>query len=540
MNKTIYISALSVLFIFGVTECRSATIKVPSQFSTIQGGINAAASGDTVLVAAGTYYENIVWPDRDGIRLLSAGDWNNTIIDGNARGRVFFFGTGATILTNSTVVRGFTVRNGLVTDTIDPLVMGAGILCNFASPVFDSLIITANRLTGVYESVYGVGAYCFESSPRFNNCFFTYNKSVGVEEAYGGAICCSSNSDPVLSNVTISNNTLYVNSRAYGGGIYCELSSDPVLDNVTITSNTLYGGGGYFFGGGIYCTDYCKPVLNNVVIKDNFLTGSGSFFYGGGIYSAFHCNLKLTNVLIASNVFCKNGPFLRGGGIYCEDSYMTLTHVTISGNRNTDSSEIEGPGIWYENSGITVKNSILWNENANPEISFGSGSFNPTYSDIRGGSAGTGNINLVPQFLNPSDFHLRSISPCINAGTLTGAPVYDLEFSPRPAPAGTNPDMGAYEVDQVISVHENSGADLMPVKVYPNPVTDVAMVEVMGVSSKADLQFTVYDIYGRAVLSSCRQSSVFILQRGNLLPGIYVFEVSSGYEVIGKGKVVVE
>ena len=35
------------------------TINVPGDYSTVQAGINAASNGDVVLVADGTYYENI-------------------------------------------------------------------------------------------------------------------------------------------------------------------------------------------------------------------------------------------------------------------------------------------------------------------------------------------------------------------------------------------------------------------------------------------------------------------------------------------------
>ena len=43
-------------------------LKVPSAYSTIQAGLNAASTGDTVLVAAGTYKEYIILPNVNGNR----------------------------------------------------------------------------------------------------------------------------------------------------------------------------------------------------------------------------------------------------------------------------------------------------------------------------------------------------------------------------------------------------------------------------------------------------------------------------------------
>ena len=53
MNK--YISL--ILFI-GLAF--STTINIPSDYTTIQAGINASVDGDTVLVAQGTYSENLI------------------------------------------------------------------------------------------------------------------------------------------------------------------------------------------------------------------------------------------------------------------------------------------------------------------------------------------------------------------------------------------------------------------------------------------------------------------------------------------------
>jgi hypothetical protein len=52
------------------------------------------------------------------------------------------------------------------------------------------------------------------------------------------------------------------------------------------------------------------------------------------------------------------------------------------------------------------------------------------------------NISRDPLFAGPCDFHLRPGSPCINAGTTSGAPADDYDGQPRVGP----PDIGAFEV----------------------------------------------------------------------------------------------
>jgi hypothetical protein len=99
-------------------------------------------------------------------------------------------------------------------------------------------------------------------------------------------------------------------------------------------------------------------------------------------------------------------------------------------------------------------NGIVWGNNPT-EIVYDTISVTATYSDIKGGYSGTGNINADPNFLN--DFSLGPVSPCLDAGNNADVPgdiTKDLNGLPRfidscrnDTGSGTPPivDIGAYE-----------------------------------------------------------------------------------------------
>src|SRR5215212_1922161 len=87
---------------------RAATILVPSQRPTVQQGVDAAAAGDTVLVAPGVYVEFVLLKGK-AITLKGEGTSYEAVLEGPANG--------ATVqcINNeggSTRITGFTIRNG--------------------------------------------------------------------------------------------------------------------------------------------------------------------------------------------------------------------------------------------------------------------------------------------------------------------------------------------------------------------------------------------------------------------------------------------
>ena len=112
---------------------------VDHPLATIRYGINVSSNGDSVLVAAGTYTENVNYNGKNIV--IQGADRETTIIDGNQIGCVVTFENGEG---SGAILSGFTITNG--SGTGSPNYSGGGITCiNNSSPILNNLIINSKK-----------------------------------------------------------------------------------------------------------------------------------------------------------------------------------------------------------------------------------------------------------------------------------------------------------------------------------------------------------------------------------------------------------
>ncbi len=332
------------------------TINIPDDYATIQAGLNAADSTDTVLVQPGTYAENIFWPTVGGISLISSAGAELSIIDGQSQSSVIVFNNGGTIDT-TTIIDGFTIQNG------GNVIRGGGLALHLESPLIKNCLITGNTATNQGGGVYalqsnavlagceitsnhafseGGGIYTEESGLIVRASKVNDNQAHGTGFYTGGGGLRLQNSHVLLTDVEIANN-IAVNK---GGGIYSTFvysNTSSEFIRIQVLNNQAYTGGGIQLNndhplishstiignvatenaGGIGCFyDFSVPTLSEVVIAENTATN------GGGIYVFQLAAPKLNNVLITHN----HATNMGGAAYYSIYAEGRSTQVTMEGN----------------------------------------------------------------------------------------------------------------------------------------------------------------------------------------------------------------
>ncbi len=221
-------ATVAAIFLLSVFSAHAAIINIPEEQPTIQAGIDIAAESDTVLVAPGTYFENLDLREKSitlASHYLTTADttyMHETVIDGRNGGSCLRIVNKRTA--SSPTVTGLTLQNGTDIQPAGPFYRpGCGVYCILADPIFDHLVVRGNH-AGILGS--GGGLYFSNSSPVLRNMYVHYNRA-----AYAGTGIYLETSQPVLENVYI-----FYNKGAGGALEFVECVSAK-CQNVIITRN---------------------------------------------------------------------------------------------------------------------------------------------------------------------------------------------------------------------------------------------------------------------------------------------------------------
>jgi len=361
------VSCLSLVLFVSLVS--GATIRVPRDQPTIQAGIDAAVDGDTVLVASGSYYENINFIGK-GIVLISMEGPDSTIIDGE-NWMIDEVVCMASTENDSTVFSGFTVRNGR---------WGIYLISVQGAPLITDNIITDNEYAIISLNI------DYSMSPRICNNRIIANS--------GGCAIYSDFASPLISDNIISNNT-----TASVVEFYYQFNEK--------TGSTWKSE---------ECRGYKKAYLINNLIIENEHSVISVINAGIGRQVYFANNLIIRNggdcfsLNGTDGIFCLNNSIVgnEGSGIIDWGSDLTIKNNIVCSNAEY--------GIWGAE-GHNHNN--VWNNALGDYRSCSPGpgdiSEDPLFKD--------------PLL---DDFHLMTGSPCIDAGALTIIG-FDMDMDHRPS-----------------------------------------------------------------------------------------------------------
>jgi hypothetical protein len=244
-------------------ECELVSARlVPFEYPTISAAISAAASGDSIVVAPGAYYEKLSFGNKNLV-FKSVGGAAVTYLDGN--------GQNGTIVTvnggqgNGTIIDGFTF----------------------------------------WYAQGGHALYIQNASPTVRNCRFLFNNV-----ADGAALRIDSPATPRIYDCVVESNT-----GTNGAGLWT--NTNPVLERVLFKNNVVTGvGGAARLAGG-------SPGFYDCQFLGNSTQGGSSDQNGGAVHATSTVNLLFVRCAFNSNLAQSQGDnadrVAMGGAVFAQN-----------------------------------------------------------------------------------------------------------------------------------------------------------------------------------------------------------------------------
>lgn len=416
-------------------------------YATIQQAVNAAQDGDTVRVAAGVYFENVVITDKS---ITVEGGYDSTCstvtggetrVEGSAgSGNTVAIGAGTTVLRHLDIAWGSGYGGGVQVAvgahvTLDDsdvyynhgsygggiyVAIGGVMTVTNGSEVRDNTASIYGGGARVWGAFYGYdntsdihgncaphgGGFDVPGGTLYLNAADAYQNEAADAQGLGGGIRVINGGVVTLTNSSY----VYYDNRAYdGAGIHADASTVHLIGGGTVLRDNIAS----HYGGAVYLGNGSTLYSSGARIGQ---TGgewlANEAYLGAGIYA-------LNSTIDFSGYIINNMATSYGGGIYADASTVRLTNAQVGGTGTNEGNRLGpsgylGAGMYLTNGTQATLEGTVVSSNAfqGTAVTYGGGAY------LLAGSTMTLTNSTVEHHVAPSTAEGRGAGVYVSDSTL--------------------------------------------------------------------------------------------------------------------------